>query len=83
MEKITYTGVRYDIREGFYVEITPAISEKEKMYQFYLCHEDYGIKTYMYGLLLKHIESEEHIISIISNTIDDYIDAYRDEFIQD
>ena len=80
MKKTTYTVTRYDIKEGFYVEVTPDITLKEEIYKIYLCSEDYDIKMFVYGILKKHTESEEHILSIINSDIDRHIEHYRNQF---
>jgi len=60
MKKTNYNVTRFDIEncmhEGFYVEVTP--NEKEGIFEFVLCQERYGLKSFMFGLMMKDAPEE-------------------------
>ena len=79
MKKTTYTVTRFDIEDGFYVEVSPNTDKDgKKMYDFVLCLEDYGIKSFMFGLFAKDC-SEETWEKIIKNNVDEYIEIFLDD----
>ena len=76
MRKTTYTTTKFDIRDGFYVEITPTTRKNEdEMYEFVLCLENYGIKLFMFGLYAKNCP-EELWEEMIENNVDEYIEIF-------
>ena len=79
MKKTTYTVTRFDIREGFYVEITPSTDKDGKeMYDFVLCLKNYGIKSLMFGLFANDCP-EETWEGMIENNVDEYIESFLDD----
>ena len=79
MKKTTYTVTRFDIREGFYVEVTPSTDKDGKeMYDFVLCLENYGIKSLMFGLFANDCQ-EETWEEMIENNVDEYIESFLDD----
>lgn len=79
MKKTTYTVTRFDIRNGFYVEITPTTDKDgDKIYDFVLCLENYGIKSFMFGLFAKDCP-EECWEEMIENNVDKYIEIFLED----
>ena len=72
MNKTTYTTTRFDVSDDFYVEV----SEEKNTTNFVLCHENFGIKTFMFGLSTKHCPSETWEELIINN-VNDYIPLFK------
>ena len=85
MKKTTYTVTRFDIDDEFYVEVSPSTdNEGEEMYDFVLCKEDYGIKSFMFGLFAKNCPP--HIWEdMIEANVDDYIEYFNEdmEYLED
>lgn len=71
MKKSAYIVTRFDIDDDFYVEVTP----NEEMFEFVLCMNGYGIKSFMFGLYKKDCP-EEIWEEIIENNAEDYIDSF-------
>lgn len=71
MKKSTYTTTRFDVGDGFYVEVSP----NGEMFEFVLCMENYGIKDFMFGLYKKDCP-EEMWEEIIEGNVEDYIDSF-------
>lgn len=65
-----------DIFDGFCVEVH---REKETI-ELYLYHKNYGIKDLMFGLRSKDIESEAQLRNIIASNLENSIEAYRMDF---
>lgn len=68
MKRSTYITTRFDIDDDFYVEVSP----NKDMFEFVLCMENYGIKSFMFGLYKKDCP-EEIWEELIKNSIEDYI----------
>ena len=47
MKKTVELFTRYDVGDGFYIELMP----EEKTSDFYIYHKDYGVKMFICGLL--------------------------------
>ena len=76
MKKTTYTVTRFDIEDGFYVEVSPSTgNEGKEMYDFFLCKENYGIKELMFGLYANDCQPSEWEDMIAAN-VDDYIKTF-------
>ena len=76
------TSCEYE--NGFIVEVTERESEYGLIYDVFLSHIDYGEKKHMFGLLKKDMEKEQikdwnGLSTLILNSIDGYIEMYRDE----
>lgn len=81
MKKTTYTVTRFDIEDGFYVEVSPN-AEGKPMYDFFLCKEEYGIKDFMFGLYTKDCppsEWEDMIEANVYGCIENYIESYIED----
>lgn len=74
MKKSTYTTTRFDVVDNFYVEVSP----NKDMLEFVLCMENYGIKSFMFGLYKKDCP-EEMWEEIIENNVEDYIAMFLDD----
>lgn len=74
MKKSTYTTTRFDVVDNFYVEVSP----NKDMLEFVLCMENYGIKSFMFGLYKKDCP-EEMWEEIIENNVEDYIVMFLDD----
>ena len=68
------------IFDGFCVEAQTELVGEEEAICFYLYHKAYGIKSLMFGLLKKDIESENYIRDIIAANIEADIELYREDF---
>ena len=75
MKKTTYTVTRFDIKDEFYVEVTPSDAD-EGFIDFILGNKEYGIKELMYGVAIKDILSVEWE-HLIDETVDAYIEKYK------
>lgn len=74
MKKFQKTITVYDLGEGFFAEV----SKQGKLTEFYLYHEDYGIKEVIFGIEgLKESEWDEHIPDVVH-----YIENYREEYME-
>lgn len=80
MQKTTYTTTRFDIGKNFFVEIN--YNTKNEVYDFVLCHEEYGVKMHMLGLMTKDAP-ENSWEDIIRTNIDKYVQIYTEEYIED
>lgn len=67
------------IFDGFCVEVQTEEEETE----VYLYHKEYGIKSLMFGILNEDIESEEVLRDIIADYIEDNVERYRIEFMDE
>lgn len=63
----------YALQDGFYIEVDNA----RQVSSFYMCHQDYGHKLYMFGLC--DIDNDS-IEDIINNCADTYINEFLGEF---
>ena len=68
------------IFDCFCVEAQTELVGEEEAICFYLYHKAYGIKSLMFVLLKKDIESENHIRDIIAANIEADIELYREDF---
>ena len=66
------TTVVYDIRDGYYVEVSPDI-ENATFNEFYLCHKEYSIKYLMFGISNTHNAED-----LIKDNVEDYISIYEE-----
>ena len=71
MKKTTYTVTRFDIDDEFYVEVSP----NGEMIEFVLCMQNYGMKSFMFGLQ-KNDCPEEMWEELIENNVDEYIEIF-------
>ena len=79
MKKTTYTTIRFDVRDGFYVEVSPNVDGKGKsMYDFFLCLEGYGIKVHMIGLYAEDCPPETWE-RLIENEVDEHIEMFIED----
>ena len=74
MKKSTYITTRFDVGDRFYVEVSP----DGEWYDFVLCMEGYGIKSFMFGLYKKDCP-EEMWEEIIEANVEDYIEVFLDD----
>jgi hypothetical protein len=75
MKKSKYEVIRHEINEGFYIEIV----ENNELIEFYLSHNNYAIKSLMFGLYKKDCPPDQYENYIISN-VNDYIKNYIEEY---
>ena len=78
MNNKTIRTYRYELEDGFFVDVSESV-ENNRMYDFYLFHEDYGIKDCMFSTECKKEEFE----SLILNNKDEYIEYYKEEYCDD
>lgn len=79
MKKTTYITTRFDTDNNFcgdkfYVEV----SKNGESVEFVLCLENYGYKSFMFGMNEKDY-TEDMWEEIIVNNIEDYIDMFIDD----
>lgn len=72
MNKTKYITTRFDISDDFYVEV----SEEKNITNFVLCRENFGVKTFMFGLSPKHCPPETWE-ELIVNNVNDYIPLFK------
>lgn len=77
MKRSTYTTTRFDV-DGEYSEFYVEVSPNKDMYEFVLCMDDYGLKSFMFGLSKIHCP-EEQWEEIIENNVEDYIAMFLDD----
>ena len=51
-----------------------------ELWEVWLYHRDYGIKSLMFGLSENDIESMDDLMDIVTANIDTYIPGYREEY---
>ena len=69
MKKYQQQITVYEFHDGFRVELF----ESASLAEYYLVHKDYGIKTLMFG-----IDAPNE--SLLLDSIDAHIKAYKDDF---
>lgn len=75
MNKTTYTTTRFNVSDDFYVEV----SEEKNIINFVLCRENFGVKSFMFGLNKKDAPPETWE-ELIKNNVYDYIPDFINEF---
>lgn len=75
MNKTTYTVTRFDVADDFYVEVT----EENNTVNFVLCRENFGVKSFMFGLNRKEAPRKAWEDLIIKN-VENYIRIFNEEF---
>ena len=75
MKKATYETTKFDVRDGYYVEVSP--NEKDNTYEFYLGKEDHTIKILMFGTIQTDCPSFMWEDMILSN-VEDYINSCKE-----
>lgn len=75
MKKQTITRIinRYDLLEGYYVEVF----EEEGLKNYWLCRDGYGEKVYMFG----SFDLDENEEEIIEANAADYVETCKEYFI--
>ena len=58
---------------GYIIEVIDLIDED--VYEAWLSHKDYGVKSLMFGLLKKDVSYEE-MLGIVEENLDEYIGLY-------
>lgn len=64
----------------FFVEVS---NSRNGCYEFWLSHKDYGVKKLMFGIPANDISTIDDMSLLILNTIENYIDAYTEEFMDE
>lgn len=64
------------IFDGFCVEA----HEVKDTTELYLYHNNYGIKSLMFGVLTNSIKSEWELRDLIASNIENHIDIYQDVY---
>ncbi len=65
----------YSLSDDFTVEVESDGSVTE----CYLCHKNYGVKSHMFGILNKDIDSKS-LEEIICNNAPSYMETYMEEY---
>ena len=65
----------YSLPDDFSVEI----ESDGEVTECYLCHKNYGVKSHMFGLLNKDINSKS-LEEIICNNAPSYMETYMEEY---
>ncbi len=65
-----------EIFDGFCVEAHKVKDTTE----LYLYHKNYGIKSFMFGVLTNSIKSEWELRDLIASNIENHIDIYQDVY---
>ena len=80
MKKTTYTVTRFDIKDKFYVEVSPIIINGNEMYEFHICNEDCAIKELMFGVYQNDCP-ENTWEEMIESNVDWHVEAYIENYI--
>lgn len=75
MKKTTYTTTRFDVSNGYFVEVM----QDGEMINFYLFSEDYGVKSLMFSFHESTTPAEKWE-EIIKANIEREIDFYKTLF---
>ena len=81
MKEVRIVEVRvYDVGEGFSVEVSPMVPKQEEdgWYDYWLSHESYGVKDYMFGIKCDVDSIEDYIWSNVAGYIESYEEEYFD-----
>ena len=83
MKKADYiTTITYECGGGFFVDIVE--NTREKVHRAYIYHENYGIKSLMFGCpasTTKHHDFFEMVVAGIEEYKEDYINEYMDDYL--
>ena len=74
----TVRKFKVDNHPGFFIEEFIEEFNDGLIVEFWLYHEDYGVKMLMFGA-----PPEDYIVSILSNQVEDYIDIYMHDYIKE
>lgn len=77
MKRTTYITTRFDINNDFYVEVSP----NGELIDFVLCMNNYGMKSYMFGMYKKDCP-KENWEKLIANNINYYINCFMEDLIR-
>ena len=79
MEKAAMTTTTYKTKyTGFYVDIVST----GKLYETWLFNEQYGIKSFMYGVYKKDFTLKD-VIEMAESNIEEYIHHYKEDHMND
>ena len=75
MKKFQKTITVYELGNGFFVEVCNHKGTSE----FYLCHEDYGIKELAFGVICSNEAEEAERVEQVKFYIEDYRMKYTED----
>lgn len=72
----------YEVRDGFLVDVVKDIDRRNgiPLYEAFLYHEGYGIKSHMFGAIRDNVSSVREFLNMVERNIDEYIEDYIDEY---
>ena len=76
LKKTTISTITYAYADGFMIDIV----RLPELWEVWLYHRDYGIKSLMFGLIENDIEFIDELMDIVMANIDTYIPGYREEY---
>lgn len=76
----------FQVRDGFYFDLV--VDFKKHMLNAWIWHEDYGVKSYMFGVDYKEDNNSYYseytqFIELVYNSIESDINAYKKEYMED
>lgn len=85
MKRIELTTVTFEADFGFMIDIVDNATAKYPTWDVWLYRNDYGIKSYMFGLPKEQTPTLEDAISIVEGNLYDnkYYSDYDDEYATD
>ena len=72
MKKIDIKITVYETEDGFFVEVY----KNNDILEFWICHQNYGIKEFMFGIPEKYFNEGNTIEKLIKGNFDDYKKTY-------
>ena len=78
-----FNSITYKTFNGFYIDI---VQRKNDMYDSWIYQESYGIKMYMFGMEIgteTGCKTYNEFLSIVENNLEEYINIYREEYMDE
>ena len=82
MKKVNLSTETFDIGGGFFVDVQEELERQngKPVYGFWLCHQQYGVKTMMIGLPMEKLEYQKYgSLDELIPDLEIYIQGYREE----
>lgn len=78
MQKTTVSCTRYDLEEGFFVNVMP----EGDLVSFWMGHRDADIQERMFALS-RELAPEERWASLLENDLQEYMEDFREGWLED
>ena len=86
MKKNEIITTTYELEDGYFVEIQENYEGKQhiKMLEFWLGHEDYGVKVFMFGVPKDSCDNQSTTNFITCTTlVSNYIELFRNKYMDE